>query len=151
MTTNAITVVGRDDFPDLLPLVRAYCKFYEVNPPDAALLELFEALRRDPEREGVQLIARDGGGRPVGFATIYWSWSTAQAARIGVMNDLFVTPQARGSGLAEQLIEACRERCRERGAKTLAWQTAPDNHRAQGVYDRIGGQREQWLDYSLPV
>jgi GNAT superfamily N-acetyltransferase len=151
MTSPAITSVGPDDFADLLPLVRAYCDFYEVNPPDAALLSLFEALCSDPEREGVQLIARNESGEPLGFATIYWMWSTAQAARIGVMNDLFVAPQARGTGLAEQLIEACRERCRARGANTLTWQTAPDNDRAQRVYDRIGGEREQWIDYSLPA
>jgi hypothetical protein len=33
----------------------------------------------------------------------------------------------------------------------LAWQTALDNHRAQAVYERVGGQRSQWLDYDLPV
>jgi GNAT superfamily N-acetyltransferase len=151
MPSASISIVGRDDFADLLPLVRAYCDFYEVNPPDASLLELFDALCRDPERDGVQLIARGDGGQPLGFATVYWTWSTTQAARIGVMNDLFVAPAARGSGLAEQLIEACRERCRAHGAKTLAWQTAPDNERAQRLYDRIGGEREQWVDYSLPA
>jgi RimJ/RimL family protein N-acetyltransferase len=31
----------------------------------------------------------------------------------------------------------------------LEWQTALDNHRAQAVYDRVGGKREQWYDYSL--
>src|SRR5262249_38032772 len=100
MTSAAITIVEPEDFADLLPLVRAYCDFSEVNPSDAALLELSEALCRDPEREGMQLIARSESGEPLGFATIYWTWSTAQAARIGVMNDLFVSPQARGSGLA---------------------------------------------------
>jgi len=38
-----------------------------------------------------------------------------------------------------------------RGAALLAWQTAPDNHRAQAVYERVGGRRSQWLDYDLPV
>ena len=65
------------------------------------------------------------------------------------MNDLFVVPDARGSGLAEALIEGCRRRCRDRGARQLGWQTAMDNHRAQAVYERVGGVREQWLDYSL--
>jgi len=37
------------------------------------------------------------------------------------------------------------------GASTLAWQTALDNTRAQAVYDRVGGRRSQWLDYSLDV
>jgi len=68
------------------------------------------------------------------------------------MNDLFVAPEARGSGLAARLIAACRERCAEHGAAgELAWQTAKDNHRAQALYDRIGGRRAEWLDYSLPV
>ena len=67
------------------------------------------------------------------------------------MNDLFVRPQSRGEGIAEALIAACVECCRERGAISLGWQTAPDNKRAQAVYDRVGGEREQWLDYSLPV
>jgi GNAT superfamily N-acetyltransferase len=148
---SSIALVGRDDFPDLLPLVRAYCDFYDVNPSDDALLELSEALCSDPAREGVQLIARDGNGRATGFATIYWTWSTTRASRLGVMNDLFVAPEARGTGLAEQLIEACREQCRAHGATALSWQTAPDNHRAQAVYDRVGGTREQWVDYWLPV
>ncbi len=66
------------------------------------------------------------------------------------MNDLFVAQAARGSGLAEELIEACRAECVRRGARRLAWQTAPDNLRAQAVYDRVGGNREQWVDYWLP-
>ena len=65
------------------------------------------------------------------------------------MNDLFVTTEARGAGAADALIEACAERCRERGAVSLSWQTARDNRRAQAVYDRVGGRRSEWLDYSL--
>ncbi|MBA2506652.1 MAG: GNAT family N-acetyltransferase [Thermoleophilaceae bacterium] len=127
--------------------MRAYCDFYEVAPSDEDLLALSRALIADPEREGVQLIDSEGRG----FATVFWSWSTTRAFRIGVMNDLFVAPPARGSGLAEALIEACRARCAEHGARSLEWQTALDNHRAQAMYDRIGAQRSQWLDYGLEV
>jgi RimJ/RimL family protein N-acetyltransferase len=45
--------------------------------------------------------------------------------------------------------DACRERCRARGARRLAWQTAKGNRRAQAVYERLGAVREEWLDYSL--
>jgi GNAT superfamily N-acetyltransferase len=148
---HRIETVGERDLPDLLPLMRAYCDFYGVDPPDDALLAMCRALVADPEREGVQLIARDGEGRALGFATVFWSWSTLSAARIGVMNDLYVSPAARGSGLAEALIEACLERSAERGARELCWQTAKDNLRAQRVYERVGGRREEWLDYALEV
>ena len=147
-----IATVTDADLPDLLPLMRAYCDFYGVGPSDGDLLAMSRALIADPEREGTQLIARAGGGQPVGFATIFWTWSTLSGSRIGVMNDLFVAESARGSGVAEELIAACAAQCRERGATSLDWTTANDNHRAQRLYERIGAKRdERWLDYSLDV
>jgi GNAT superfamily N-acetyltransferase len=148
---STIATVADADLPELLPLMRGYCDFYEVDPPDDELLAMSRALIADPEREGVQLIARDDAGTAIGFATIFWTWSTSTAARIGTMNDLYVAPGARGGGTAEALIRACLDRCRGRGAVRLEWQTALDNVRAQAVYERVGGKREQWLDYSLPA
>lgn len=146
---HGIQTVTPQDVGELLPLMRAYCDFYEVAPSDADLLALTAALIDDPEHEGVQLIARGPGGQATGFATVYWSWSTTDAGRIGVLNDLFVVPSARGQGTAERLIEACRARAAAHGARQLTWQTAPDNRRAQRVYDRVGATREQWVDYWL--
>src|SRR5262245_12790789 len=139
-----IAIVGDDDLPELLTLMRGYCDFYEVAPSDENLLAMSRALIADPVREGLQLVARDASGRAIGFATIFWSWSTTRAARIGVMNDLFVAPGGRGSGAADALIAACVDRCRTHGAALLAWRTALDNHRAQAVYERVGGRRSQW-------
>jgi ribosomal protein S18 acetylase RimI-like enzyme len=145
-----ISRVAEQDLAELLPLMRGYCDFYEVTPSDDELLALSRALIADPERDGVQLLARDGA-EALGFATIYWSWATTIASRIGVMNDLYVAPAARGTGAAELLIRACVEECRRHGAAELTWQTAPDNERAQRVYDRVGAKRSQWVDYSLSV
>ncbi len=133
--------------------MRGYCDFYEVDPPDEALLTMSRALIEKPEAEGLQLIARDDNddGGAAGFATIFWTWSTLSASRIGVMNDLFVAADARGGGLADALIAECVERCRARGAKSLGWQTAKDNDRAQAVYERVGGKRSEWVDYSIEV
>jgi GNAT superfamily N-acetyltransferase len=149
MSEYSIEQVGSGDLPDLLPLMRAYCDFYEVGPTDEQLLALAQALVDDPEHEGLQLLARDAHGEAVGFATIFWTWSTTDACRIGVMNDLFVSRIARGSGLADRLIAACRAECSRRGARRLTWQTAPGNLRAQAVYERVGARREQWVDYWL--
>jgi GNAT superfamily N-acetyltransferase len=146
-----IATVTEADLADLLPLMRGYCDFYEVSPSDEALLALSRNLIEHPD-EGLQLIARAEDGTAVGFATIYWTWQTLSASRLGVMNDLFVSEAARGGGHADALIAECAERCRQRGATELAWQTAHTNTRAQAVYDRVGAKRdERWLDYSLTV
>lgn len=141
------------DLPLLLPLVRGYCDFYEVSPPDNRLVALSRALIDDPG-EGVQLLARrvdpDGGaGAPLGFATVYWTWQTLDATRIGVMNDLFVVLEARGGGVGRSLIEYCRGECRKRGATKLVWETAPDNATAQRLYDATGAESSTWLTYEI--
>ena len=143
-----IDTVGAADLPELMPMLRAYCDFYRVDPTDERLRALVSALIDYPS-EGLQLIARDSDGTPLGFATIYWTWQTLHAARVGVLNDFFVTPASRGSGAGRALIERCRELCRERGAEKLVWETALDNATAQRLYDGIGAEKSTWLTYEL--
>lgn len=143
-----ISAVTRDDLPELAPLMRAYCDFYRVHPSDEALRALSTALLDRPD-EGVQLLARDDAETPVGFATIYWTWQTLYAARVGVLNDLYVTPDSRGGGTGRALIARCRQLCAERGAAKLVWETAPDNVVAQRLYDGIGAEKSTWLTYEL--
>jgi len=132
----------------LLPLMRGYCDFYSVQPSDSALLSMARSLMADPTREGVQLIASDGG-EDAGFATLFWSWETTTSSRIGIMNDLFVVASSRGRGVGSALVNVCLERCRQHGAVRMTWQTAPDNLAAQAVYDHLGATRETWIDYWL--
>ena len=139
-----------DEVKELLPLMRAYCDFYEFDPPDRGLREMLETLITDPE-QGAVFIARDAGGKAVGLATMGWRWSASWGARIGHLEDLFVAPESRGEGMADALIEACADLCRKRGAPALDWLTKPDNHRAQAVYRRVGAQGSTWMEYDLDL
>jgi|AAFX01.1.fsa_nt_gi GNAT superfamily N-acetyltransferase len=140
--------VGVVDLPVLMPLLRAYCDFYEVDPRDDRLVALCRALIDDPT-EGEQAIARSAAGEPLGFSTVFWTWQTLDAARVGVLNDLYVVPGARGLGVGRRLIEHCRNLCRKRAAAKLVWETAPDNETAQRLYDGIGADRSTWLSYEI--
>jgi len=148
---RSIASVAERDLEDLLVLLRAYCDFYEVSPQRADLLALCRALLADAQLEGFQLIAREHDGEAVGFATVFWSWDTTVASRIGIMNDVYVAPGARGGGLGRALIQACVERCRARGAERLEWVTGRGNGRARALYDSIGAVEEPWVSYSLPT
>jgi ribosomal protein S18 acetylase RimI-like enzyme len=141
--------VGEADLADLLPMMRTYCDFYEVAPSDAQLESLARAMIADPDREGIQLIARAEGGKPLGFATVFWSWQTLIAGRAAVMNDLFVSPEARRQGIGRALIEECRRRAGEHGAAELVWETALDNETAKGLYRSLDARESRWISYSL--
>ena len=146
-----ITRLALVDLHELLPLMRAYCDFYAVAPSDAELRSLSLTLLEHPDTAGLQLIARDPDGAAVGFATLYWTYSTTAASAIGVMNDLYVDPDARMQGLGAALIRACEAECAERGLRTMEWQTAPTNTRAQAVYDRFPAERSEWVTYTLAL
>ena len=97
---------------------------------DAGLLRLLRGRphRRGPRGDGSGAGRRGGPptaccswratatGRPVGFAAVGWKWASTRGARIAVMEDLFVAPEARGQGAADALIEACADRAREHWA-----------------------------------
>jgi GNAT superfamily N-acetyltransferase len=151
VTEFGIARVTAGDIDEVLPLLRGYCEFYDSSPTERSLRELCEALLEAPDTAGIQLVARLADGTAVGLATLLWTFSTLIAGPIGLMNDLYVAPAARGNRIGAKLIEACGEECRRQGAVALEWYTAPSNKRAQAVYDRTGASREEWLSYSLPV
>jgi GNAT superfamily N-acetyltransferase len=149
-TVHAIEVnpAVEAELPALLPLLRGYCDFYEAAPSDQGLIRMARALIAAPDGEGMLLVARDGG-TVIGFAAVGWKWSSLRAARIAVLEDLFVAPEARGRGAANALIKACAARARALGAPVMTWLTAPDNRRAQAVYERTGGRSAPFLEYEL--
>jgi GNAT superfamily N-acetyltransferase len=140
------------DVPALVPLMRGYCEFYEASPTDEGLEEMARALIAAPDDQGMLLAAREvDDGQPVGFAACGWKWSSLRGARIVVLEDLFVDPEFRGRGAADALIAECARRARELGAPVVTWLTAPDNHRAQAVYDRAGAKSDAFLEYELEL
>ena len=55
------------------------------------------------------------------------------------LEDLFVSPEARGSGAGRALIEAVLERARAHGWDKVYWHTREDNARARALYDSFTG------------
>jgi GNAT superfamily N-acetyltransferase len=147
MTEAMVRRSIESDTDALLPLVEAYVvDFYgRPHPGEDKLRDLITKLARG--EGGVQFVADRGGGL-VGFATLFFTLSTLEAAPVAIMNDLYVVEDARGSSVASDLFLACRAESKGRGCAYMSWETAPDNHRAQAFYERMGGVREDWLTYS---
>ena len=145
-----ISPVEADELERLLPLSGAYQRFYEVEEVDEDRNRAFFRRFLAPSEDGMLLGARAGGGL-VGYACLYWHFSSLSAAETVLMNDLFVAKQARGLGIGRALIEASAEVARERGAACLEWATAPGNVTAQRLYDSTGATRSEWVEYELEL
>ena len=148
MPPTISTATGAD-LDDVLPLFAAYQTFYTGTAQPDEKNRAF--LKRFVDGEaGRLLIARDAeDGTALGFANLYWTFSSTIAEEHVLMNDLFVTEDARGKGVGFALIEAARAVAKERGSKTLSWETALDNRVAQRLYERTGAERYVWFEYDL--
>jgi GNAT superfamily N-acetyltransferase len=143
-----IAPVSEAEFEQLLPLIGAYQRFYEVEEVDEERNRAFFRRFLAPSEDGMLLAAREGE-RLLGYACLYWHFSSTLARETVLMNDLYVEADTRGKGVGRALIEASRDVARERGAAHLEWATAPDNLTAQRLYDSTGAERSEWLEYEL--
>lgn len=134
----------------LLPLIAAYQRFYEVEDVDNERNRAFFTRFIAPSEDGMLLGAwRDD--ELLGYACLYWHFTSLVPAKTVLMNDLYVDPAARSQGIGRALIEASASVARERGAHRLEWATAPDNKTAQRLYDATGAERSTWIEYELDL
>jgi GNAT superfamily N-acetyltransferase len=145
-----IRAIRPEEVVSALPLFAGYQRFYEVDEPDDQANLAFFTRFCEPSDDGLLLGAWDGEDL-VGFATLYWTFSSTRAAETALMNDLFVVERVRGQGVGRALIDAAAEASRARGCHHLEWYTAPDNATAQRAYDATGAERSEWVCYELPL
>jgi GNAT superfamily N-acetyltransferase len=143
-----VAPVTPGEYEELQPLIVAYQRFYEVEEIDPDRNRAFFRRFLAPSEDGMLLGAR-AGGPLLGYACLYWHFSSLRAAETVLMNDLYVEEPARGRGVGRALIEATADVARERGASHVEWATEPDNHTAQRLYDSTGAERSEWIEYDL--
>jgi GNAT superfamily N-acetyltransferase len=133
--------------------MHAYCNTSDephvAKPTNEDFIKLCHNVLKDPEHEGIYLLARNN--QAIGFASLFWSWSyLPYPSRQAILSDLYVSPNARGLGVAGRLIEACQEEVRQRkNIRSIIWQTASDNYSAQKVYHQFGIIPSKCIDYEL--
>ena len=147
-----IAPATEDDLPHVVPLFAGYQRFYTGDAQPAERNRAFLSRFVGGEDAGLLLVARDEQtGGALGFANLYWTFSSVSAREHALMNDLFVAEGARGRAVGHALIEAAARAARDRGLAHLSWQTAVDNRRAQRLYERFDAERTIWFEYEIEV
>ena len=142
-----IEAVSKNNLVEVLRLIRAYQEFYKVSEISDDRNSEFFAQFGESSPAGCQFIYREAGN-VVGFATVYFSFTSTIAAKVAVLNDLYTLPNSRSKGVGRQLIEHCRNYAAENGAARLQWVTAPDNEQAQKLYESLNTGKSTWHFYT---
>jgi len=147
--TVIIREAGLEDVDRLAPLFDGYRRFYrQPADPEGARRFLAERLGAGESRV---FVAETEDGRPLGFAQLFPSFSSVSMRRLWILNDLFVTPDARRSGVARALMDRARELAVETGAKGLILETESHNAPAKRLYEDLGWALDGTDHYELLV
>lgn len=128
------------DLEQVASLFDAYRQFYR-KPSDLALAKEF-IRDRIQNNESIILVAIEQGSEVLGFTQLYPSFSSGAAARILILNDLFVVSHARRRGIGRALLQAAADYGKATGAIRLSLSTEVTNLSAQSLYESEGWQRQ---------
>ncbi|MDO3627970.1 N-acetyltransferase [Mucilaginibacter sp. BT774] len=136
----------------VIGLFDKYRVFYKKDS-DIDLAERFIKTRL-ANNESVIVVALKGD-RPVGFTQLYPKYSSVNAVKNWILNDLYVESNYRKQGIGEAMIKTAMEFARADGAAYVQLETAVDNYAAQSLYEGLGFQKQEpdtaFFLYRIPV
>ncbi len=130
-----IRALREADHAQWLPLWQGYQEFYRVKL-DATVTESNWRRFFDPG-EPVHCLVAERAGKLTGLAHYLFHRSTWSVENICYLNDLFVDPRGRRSGVARRLIEAVYDAADAAGAPKVYWLTHESNAAARLLYDQV--------------
>jgi GNAT superfamily N-acetyltransferase len=133
----AVRPVAAEDEPAWRRLWQAYLTFYETVLPEAVYATSFARLTDPAVRDYNGLLAV-ADGKPVGLVHYIFHRHGWHLTDVCYLQDLYVAPEARGTGAGRALIEAVYAAADAEGAAGTYWLTQSFNETARQLYDRIG-------------
>jgi len=113
-----------------------YLDFYQTSVPETVYASSFTRLLGSDLRDFNGLIAAVDG-QAVGLAHYLFHRHGWKVENTCYLQDLYVDPSARGTGLGRALIEAVYAAADAAGAPTVYWLTQDFNLSARQLYDRV--------------
>jgi GNAT superfamily N-acetyltransferase len=135
MTACIIRKIAARDEQRWRELWDGYTRFYEREPSDAISRHTWARIL-DPTSPVHAIVAERGDGEVVGIANYIVHENTSALAAACYLQDLFVQPDQRATGVGKLLIDWLVEEMKVEGWSRLYWNTKENNYRARALYDK---------------
>lgn len=152
MTAWVVRPVRDDEFEPWSALFRGYADFYRWPTSDEHQRQIWGWIHDDGSVEALVAVPVDDAGVEVGapaaLAHLREWVRPLRGVVSGYLDDLYVAPEARGSGGVDALFAEINRLALERDWAIVRWTTADDNYRARAVYDEVA-TRTRWITYDM--
>jgi GNAT superfamily N-acetyltransferase len=147
--TLTIRPAAAADLPLIAQFIRDLAEYeklaHEVRFDEAVLGD-----RLFGRRPYAEVLIGEIDGTPQGFALFFHNFSTFEGKPGVYLEDLFVRPEARGSGLGKALLKRLAQIAIERDCARLEWWVLDWNEPAIGFYKKLGAKpMDEWTTFRV--
>ncbi|HLG69740.1 MAG TPA: GNAT family N-acetyltransferase [Chloroflexota bacterium] len=137
------------DAETLLSLIEALADYEHLPRPDAEARRRF-AEHGFGEQPLFHALLAEAGGRAIGYAIYFFTYSTFLARPTLYLEDIFVLPEERQHGAGTELMRHLARVALDKGCGRFEWQVLEWNQLARGFYEKLGATHlSEWLPYRL--
>ena len=141
--------IGPDDLERAVELVYELATYEKAADECHLTVEQLRTALFGPEAKLFGHVAEDGG-EVVGVALWFLNFSTWDGVHGIYLEDLFVRPAHRGSGLGRELLAALAQECVAHGYTRLQWSVLDWNTPSIGFYESLGAvPMDEWTVFRL--
>ena len=136
------------DAKDLVSLVRALARYEKLQPPSPSASK---RLLADIGRR-IRVLMAEVDGKSVGYAIYLFTYSSFLARPTLYLEDIFVLPEHRRSGIGGRFIEELLHEARREKCGRMEWVVLDWNTPAQRFYRKLGAKPlDDWITYRMAV
>ena len=149
MAEITIRPLRADDKAQWTALWTAYLEFYNTTLPPEIYDSSFARMLGDEPRDFSGLVAEKDGAL-IGLTHFVFHRHGWKIEDVCYLQDLYVSPAARGTGCGRKLIEAVYAAADAKGCPSVYWLTQDDNAAGRQLYDRVG-TLTNFIKYQRPA
>ena len=138
-TDYSIRAASRGDAPEILRLIGELAAYEKLSDLVVGSAPMLEAQLFGP-RPAAEALLAERGGRAVGFALFFTTFSTFLCKPGIYLEDLFIEPRYRGLGIGKALLARLAALAVERGCGRLEWRVLDWNEPSIKFYESLGAK-----------
>lgn len=144
-----IEAATEEDVPLILAFIRELAEYERELDRVTATEEILRKTLFGAKPDAECVIAYESDA-PVAFAIYFFIYSSFSALPNLYLEDIFVRPASRGSGVGRQLFAFLAQRAGERGCGRMEWAVLNWNEPAIAFYERLGAEPvRDWTVFRL--
>lgn len=148
-TDFTITRATENDIPLILDFIKQIAEYEKLLQEVTATEDILRRSVFGPQ-SNIEVYFAHSGSVPVAYAVVFYNFSTFLGKQGMYLEDLFVKPEYRGTGIGKTLLRFLAQRAVAQDCGRMEWTVLDWNEPAIGFYKRIGAKpMDEWTIFRL--